>query len=129
MRPLDGKSILIVEDQFLIAMDVATVLEKAGARATIADSAARAIRLLEQGGLSAAVLDQTASNKGDLDMRAELVLRRVPHIIYSGNVTASEHDADVPRISKPAADEVLVKALQRAMREPCGTSTASRSHD
>jgi DNA-binding response OmpR family regulator len=56
-RPLAGRLILIVEDEPLIALDIASSFEKAGANVTRATSLGHAMALVEKDDLSAAVLD------------------------------------------------------------------------
>jgi CheY-like chemotaxis protein len=54
---LAGHSILIVEDEILIALDLRFSFEKAGASVVTVHSLPDAIRHVEQDGLSGAVLD------------------------------------------------------------------------
>lgn len=114
MLPLQDKSILIVEDQFLIALDLATVLQDAGASATIASTAKDAFPLVMWGRFAAAILDQDSA--GESNVRTRLKQMGVPVVIYSGGITRTELYADVPRLSKPSADRLIVAAVERAMR-------------
>ena len=54
---LEGANILIVEDEPLIALDIATALKIAGATVTTTNSLKNAKVLVEHDGLSAAILD------------------------------------------------------------------------
>jgi CheY-like chemotaxis protein len=54
---LAGHSILIVEDEPLIALDIVAAFQNAGANPLTARSLAEAVRLVEHDGPSAAVLD------------------------------------------------------------------------
>ena len=57
-RPsLEGRSILIVEDQPLIVMDITQEFEASGATLTSTNSLKHALLLVEHGGLSGAILD------------------------------------------------------------------------
>ena len=57
-RPtLHGRSILIVEDEPLIAFDLAQAFENAGAEIVVTYTLHHALVLVEHDGLSAAVLD------------------------------------------------------------------------
>src|SRR6267154_1801796 len=81
---LCGRSILVVEDEPLIALDLEQSLRKAGARVLSACTLDRALLLAEHAGLSAAVLDYglAAGNCGPISER--LTQRRIPFVIYSG---------------------------------------------
>ena len=63
---LAGRSILIVEDEPLIALEIVTAFQNAGAVALTARSLTDAIHLIEHDGLSAAVLDFGLAD-GDAD--------------------------------------------------------------
>jgi PleD family two-component response regulator len=54
---LHGRSILIVEDEPLIALDIAQAFEDAGAEIVVTSTLHHALVLVEHDGLSAAVLD------------------------------------------------------------------------
>ena len=53
---LRGRSILVVEDELLIAMDIVAALEKAGAHATMITSVRHALILVEHDSLSGAIM-------------------------------------------------------------------------
>jgi DNA-binding NtrC family response regulator len=83
-RNLVGRTILVVEDEPLIALDIVAAFEKSGADVVTARSLARARRLVEQDGLSAAVLDFGLSD-GDADaLFARLASRDIPYVLHSG---------------------------------------------
>ena len=54
---LRGYSILVAEDEVLIAMDITTALERAGAHATTTNTVRHALILAEHDGLSATIMD------------------------------------------------------------------------
>ena len=54
---LSGRSILIAEDEPLIALDIAEAFKDAGATTVVTATLHHALVLVEHGGLSAAVLD------------------------------------------------------------------------
>ena len=57
---LEGRAILIVEDEPLIVMDMTTALEPTGAALTTTNSLKHALLLVEHDGLAAAILDHAA---------------------------------------------------------------------
>ena len=54
---LDGKTILIVEDEPLVALDLHAALRAAGASLIAATNAAEALKLIRRNEISAAVVD------------------------------------------------------------------------
>jgi DNA-binding response OmpR family regulator len=59
---LRGRSILVVETEILIAMDIAQALERAGANPTMTTTVRHALILIEHDGLSAAIMDHALSD-------------------------------------------------------------------
>jgi DNA-binding response OmpR family regulator len=59
---LRGRSILVVEDEVLIAMDIAQALDRAGANATMTTTVRHALILIDHDGLSGAILDHALSD-------------------------------------------------------------------
>lgn len=112
---LAGRSILIVEDEPLISMDIRVAFENVGAIVITAHTLAAAIGFVEQDGLSGAVLDFGLGD-GDADaLCGRLKQRAIPFILHSGYARASLacHGAIV--IPKPAHPEALVGALVTAL--------------
>jgi DNA-binding response OmpR family regulator len=113
---LAGRSILIVEDEPLIALDIVAAFAKAGAVTLSARTLAEAIHMVEQDGLSAAVLDF-----GLGDYHSEVVCRRlaereIPFILHSGY----EHTSDACRggtvVPKPAPTDKLITTVAALLR-------------
>ena len=80
-----GRSILVVEDELLIAMDIAGALEKAGAHATMTTTVRHALILVEHDGLSGAIMDHALSDGESTALCARLKERGIPYISYTGN--------------------------------------------
>ena len=84
-RPtLQGRSILIVEDEALIVMDLTMALENAGAEVTSTGTLKHALLLVEHDGLSAAILDHGIKGGDSSLLSRRLKERGVPFLIYSG---------------------------------------------
>src|SRR6478672_3624735 len=60
---LRGRSILVVENELLIAMDIAQALERAGANATMTTTARHALILIEHDDLAGAIMDHGARDR------------------------------------------------------------------
>jgi DNA-binding response OmpR family regulator len=111
--------ILIVEDDALLALDLAQHLERAGfAVAGRAASAARALSLLAQSGCDAAILD-VHLGKGQTSeaVAQELLSRGIPFV----TVTAYSHEqrppvyGSSPVLSKPLRLGDLLAELRRCL--------------
>jgi DNA-binding response OmpR family regulator len=112
---LAGRSILIVEDEPLIALEIVDAFEGAGAIVKSARTLAQAKCLVEQDGLSGAVLDFGLGD-GDADaLCGRLTARNIPFVIHSGY----DHVRDACRsgivVPKPANPAKLVDALVKAL--------------
>ena len=70
-----GRSILVVENEHLIAMDIAGALEKAGAHATMTTTVRHALILVEHDGLSGAIMDHALSDGESTALCAQLNVR------------------------------------------------------
>ena len=113
---LAGRSILIVEDEPLIALEIVTAFQNAGAVALTARSLTEAIHLVEHDALSAAVLDFGLAD-GDADaVCARLDERHITFILHSGY---TRHGLIYDRgtvIPKPACPETLIKTVVGLLR-------------
>src|SRR5437660_4486846 len=85
---LFGCSILIVEDEPLIALDLQAALCAVGAGIIAATDAAEALRLIRRNEISAAVIDVKLGNLDSLEVCQSLFHRRVPYLFYTGRAHA-----------------------------------------
>jgi DNA-binding response OmpR family regulator len=111
-RGLIGRQILLVEEQPIIAIDVRSALEAAGARVvwtTVRD----AEKAVAREGFSAAVLDLRPGSNDHRPVARALRKRRIPFLFYS---THSPEDVTTvrgaPVLLKPAMPDDIVKALE-----------------
>jgi CheY-like chemotaxis protein len=115
---LRGRSILVVENEFLIAMDIVQALEKAGAIATMTTTVRHALILVEHDGLSAAIMDHALSDGDSTELCARLEARGIPYVSYSGYDPVKGASADAPHISKPVSMDVLMSAMEGLLAGP-----------
>lgn len=109
---LQGRSILIVEDNPIIVMDITLALEHTGAQLTTTNTLKHALLLAEHDGLSAAILDHSLGDGDNSLLCKRLTERRIPYMIYSGYPKSKDAPDDLVHISKPASHEVLVAAME-----------------
>lgn len=115
---LVGQSILVVEDETLIAIDIADAFERAGARVKTASTLRIATRLMESDGLSAAVIDHRLGQEDSSVVRCRLKQRGVPYVIHTGfNNVCGLGLASEPQVFKPARPELLVAVVERLLRQ------------
>jgi DNA-binding response OmpR family regulator len=116
-RPsLEGRSILIVEDEPLIVMDITQAFEATGAALTTTNTLKHALILVEHDGLSGAILDHALGDGNSSLLCRRLKERGIPFMIYSGYTTVEGPCKDALHISKPAADGALVAAMEGLIR-------------
>lgn len=115
--PLAGMHVLVMEDEFLIAMDVEELCREHGAAdVTIVR------RLDELGGRSieqevnVAILDVMLGGTSTTDFARTLTQHRIPFVFATGYTDFEEHlDAGVEVVGKPYSAADLIAALERAM--------------
>jgi DNA-binding response OmpR family regulator len=112
-RTLDGRSILIVEDEPLIALDITQAFEATGANLTTTDSLEHALMIIEHDDLSGAIPDYALGGVDSSPICARLKERGVPFVIYSGLPTIVGECAGSLHVSKPAEPGKLVAAMER----------------
>ena len=110
-RPLAGRLVLVVEDEPLVALDIANGLEAAGAKVITARLFADALLKSEDPALSAAVLDHGLSDGDTSQVCARLKQRDVPFVIYSGYGNLDGACTGGAQVEKPAPPAMLVATL------------------
>lgn len=114
---MDGPTVLLVEDEPLILMDLDYAVQDRGLQSACASDVREALELLDrEGGVAAAVLDITLQNgESCLPIAQELERRAIPYVLHSGEMKQPDQDVDRlsgERIAKPAAAaEVVARAL------------------
>lgn len=116
ISPLDGLSILVVEDQPLVALDINQTLSAVGARITTTNTLQHAMILAEFDGLSAAVLDHALGDGTSDQLYRRLNERGIPFLVYSGFTVDDGVPSDAPFLQKPAAPGALVAAMEELVR-------------
>ena len=117
---LEGQTILVVEDEPLLVLDISRALEAAGASVTSTNTLRHALLLVEHDGLSGAILDHAFPDGDSSRLCARLKERRVPFIVYSGFTLDGECEG-APHLPKPATDEQVVAAMAELIGVPSST--------
>lgn len=112
-RPnLKGCTILVVEDEPLIVMDISMAFESAGAHLTTTNTVKHAKLLVEHDGLSAAILDHALPDGDSTSLCTRLTERGIPYLMYSGFKTLDNACKGAPHLMKPASHEQLLNAME-----------------
>jgi DNA-binding response OmpR family regulator len=109
---LAGCSVLIVEDEPFIAMEITQAFQDAGVVVTTANTLRQALILVEHDGLAAAILDHALGDGDSSRLCQRLKERDIPFVIYSGFGDVDGACADGPLISKPASVDALIAAVE-----------------
>ena len=117
---LEGRLVLLVEDESLIALDVTLALENGGARVVTAPSVVRALDALESVRPHVAALDlKLAGGQTCERVAARLDELDVPYLVHSGD--ALRHTellarlGDPPVLQKPYPSHHLVAQIARLL--------------
>ncbi len=112
---LRGKRILIVEDNAIIALHIEDILQEAGAETVgPADTVEYANQLVQDDGLTGAILDIRLHEDEVWPIARQLRQRDVPFLFYSGNFSPGTLPAEwagTPILSKPAQPWQIVEKL------------------
>jgi DNA-binding NarL/FixJ family response regulator len=105
---LAGRSILVVEDEALVRLDVMGRLQDAGATVLAASRLDNALDLAGSPHLSAGVLDFDLGNGDSTPVCWKLVDRHIPFVFYSGCAySAFRQWPSAPVILKPASSGLI----------------------
>ena len=119
------KTVLIVEDEFLIAMDLKLRLEGHGWRVLgPAATVEAALRLLEEERPSVVLLDVDLGRRLVTPLAEVLRARQVPFALATAHEQpekfGGEALAGVPNVGKPAAERRLLTVLAQLTGKPSG---------
>ena len=117
---LQGARILIVEDEFLLAMDLSDRLRREGCEVIgPASRESKALAVLERDRPDAVVLDLNLDGKLPVNLAETLVARQIPYVIVTG-YGKRQFDSPAlqgaPRLDKPVKTKELLRALSDLVR-------------
>ena len=121
---VSGKRCFVLDDEFLIALDIQQILERAGAaHVTSVASATEAIEVLgREPKFDLAVLDVKLGGveRNSLDVAALLHTQGVPFVFLTGMRADDVHAKKFPNapvIEKPYDATALLRAVQHALEQ------------
>ena len=116
-----GKRFLVLDDEFLIALDIQQVLESLGADSVVCVSSAHdALKAIEAAPkFDHAVLDyRLAGTTSSLDVADALVKARIPFVFLTGmrgDKQMQQKYPDTAVVEKPYDAKLLIDAISRAL--------------
>lgn len=115
--PLSGLRVLVVEDAFLVALDLSDELAEAGCDVVgPASSVEQALEEIDGVDLDGAVLDVNLNGERSFPLAEHLAARDVPFVFLTGYDSATvfpDQFRDSPRLSKPVDTRGLIEAVAR----------------
>jgi len=117
---LQGKRVLVVEDEFLVALDLECELEESGAEVTCASTLVQATGVAKAGAFDAVVLDLNLHGETSYPLADYLAANAVPFVFHTGQGEQSLLAKRYPGVAvcnKPCEGRVLLKTLESAMSE------------
>ena len=111
---LNGKSLLLVEDSMMIALDAQAMLQRCGAEVELVATTNDARRAIELNTFDAAILDVNLYTETSYRIAEELQDRAIPFVFATGygeQIIVPERFKHVHVISKPYAEDALRAAL------------------
>jgi CheY-like chemotaxis protein len=116
VKGLEGRRILVVEDQALIAMEVQDCLRRAGAEVVgPVGRLDRAVAEAKKQPLDAALLDVDLNGVRCWPIAEILTARAIPFALTTGfasEIVTPERFADAPVLTKPYRDEDVLAVLR-----------------
>lgn len=114
-KTLAGVSLLLVEDDFLLLLELEAVLRDAGAEPVYScRTVAQALTFLDGAAITAAILDVRVGRDSVAPVAIKLAQRGTPFLFYTGQTAEDRITAqwpDCPVLSKPASRGAIVKTL------------------
>lgn len=119
MNALEGRRVLVIEDESLVAMLLETILEDMGCQiigpeSNVEDGLQAALNTHD---LDAALLDVNVAGREVFPVAEALAARNVPVVFSTGYGESGlpEHWRSRPTIQKPFTEGTIREALMRAM--------------
>ena len=117
---LSGKRVLVVEDEFLIALDIQRILESAGVQTVeLTSRVAQALDCIaSKGAFDAAVLDLKLDRENSAPVAERLQGDKVPFVFLTGGPSLSDVTKRFPQapvVGKPFDGKELLAALAKAV--------------
>ena len=117
-KELDGRRVLVVEDEPLVAIDYCKRLSGAGAKIVGPfPSAAQALACLDRSQIDVAVVDYALADRNSESLQGALESRGIPYVVVTGYPRVLvRRDEKQNVLSKPVSPDRLCTAILSACR-------------
>jgi DNA-binding response OmpR family regulator len=113
---LSGTTVLVIEDEFYLAMDIKQDIERAGGivLGPVPDTATT-LAMISRDAPDCAIVDINLGEGASFEVAEELKRRNIPFLFLTGYDAASipPQMADVERFEKPATPGPIIAAITR----------------
>jgi CheY-like chemotaxis protein len=116
---LQGLSILVVEDEYFIAMEIANAIQRCGGSVVGPVAVLEKARdLAQHATVDGVILDLMLNGKSTLSFADELMSRNTPVILATGYARSHipEGYSNLPQLAKPLREAALVRLMERTFR-------------
>ena len=118
VRMLAGQTILVVEDEALVGLDIADAIREAGAHVILSHNVRDALTKVAAADVAAAVLDINLAGEDCSPVCLQLAARGIPflfHTAYTTPVPALVRWPNAPVVRKPSLRHEIPTALNTLM--------------
>jgi CheY-like chemotaxis protein len=127
MRALDSLSVILLEDEYLIALDAERNLEALGVKSIrVVNTLPAAAAIAEAGDVDIAVLDLNINGEMSYEVAEMFRKKGIPIVFASGYELRDRIDSELGdatiHLRKPYTSESLKNALEAALSKPVGES-------
>ena len=113
-----GRTILVVDDEALIVINLEQVIREAGGEPRSASTCAAALEIIGATHLDAVLLDVHLENESSYAVADELRRRGIPFAFLTGYLTIREGYEMTPFLAKPFEAEVVATTLGQLLDVP-----------
>jgi DNA-binding NtrC family response regulator len=128
-EPLKGRSILVVEDDFIVSIELEALLRDAGADTVyLCRTVGEATAVLDCRRITVAVLDVRIGRDSVAPVARKLAQSATPFLFYTGQVAGDRIIAEWPDrtiLSKPASSQRIVHAVAGLLTQEASCCTAA----
>ena len=111
-----GVTILVAEDEPLIALDMSGYLEDAGAKVIVATNLKDSLAKVDEPGIKVAIVDHRFGPDTSAAVCAKLDERGIPFIVYTGFRELPDPCKHCIIVRKPAQSQTILEILAKLLR-------------
>jgi len=116
--PLNGRSILVVEDDALIRLELVSLFESVGAHVIAAYTCEQGVSAIERYHICAAILDHGLVQDNVAPLVALLTECQIPYMFYTGYPDLEQTYPRAIIVQKPASGDVLLAKMAAIANDP-----------